>query len=102
LAGEALSGEDVVLVDVTAEGKAAGRPLRRTLRIIDQYDHAREISAMARMTGYPAAIIATMLATGEITSPGAHPQELVVPANRFRTELARRDIRIQESEDPLS
>ena len=34
-------------------------------------------SAMMRMTGYPAAIIAWMLASGEIETPGARCQELV-------------------------
>jgi len=50
---------------------------------------------MMRMTGYPAAIIAWMLASGEIKAPGARCQELVVPGDRMIEELRRRDVAIE-------
>jgi lysine 6-dehydrogenase len=92
-----LPGEDVVLVLVEAEGwDAAGKAVRRTVRIIDRHDRQHGISAMMRMTGYPAAIIAWMLASGAIDAPGARCQELVVPGDRMVAELRRRGVAIEE------
>jgi len=93
--------EDATLVLIEAMGTAEGRLCRRALRIVDTFDHVHGISSMMRTTGFPAAIIATMLAGGEITGPGARPQELVVPARRFIAELDRRGITLQREEEPL-
>ena len=93
--------EDLILVLVEAEGERAGRRWRRTCRILDRHDTAHGISAMMRMTGYPAAIIAWMLAAGVITERGARPQELVVPAERLLAELGRRGVQPAFSEAPL-
>ncbi len=51
---------------------------------------------MMRMTGYPAAIIATMLATGEVKSSGAQCQESIVPGERMIAELRRRGVESEE------
>lgn len=94
-----LSGEDVVLVLVEAEGwNDRDEALRKTIRIIDHHDTNLDISAMMRMTGYPAAIIAQMLASKEIDAPGAQCQELVVPGDRMIQELRRRGVTIDEFE----
>ncbi len=91
-----LPGQDVVLLLAEAEGWTAdGRAVRKTVRIIDHHDRVNDISAMMRMTGYPAAIIAWMLASGEIDSPGARCQELVVPGDRMIEELRRRGVAIE-------
>jgi len=91
-----LPGPDVVLLLAVAEGFAAdGKAVRRTVRIIDHHDTRNDISAMMRMTGYPAAIIAWMLASGEIKAPGARCQELVVPGDRMIEELARRRVAVE-------
>jgi len=94
-----LPGEDVVLVLVEAEGwNADEEAVRKSIRIVDRHDAANDISAMMRMTGYPAAIIAWMLASGEITATGACCQETVVPGNRMVAELRRRGVEIEEWE----
>lgn len=121
-------GDDVVLLLAQAEGfvevttqddpaskrrrlggsKDAGRddgapPTARrfSIRIVDHRDRQTGLSAMARMTGYPAAIIARMLATGEIKAPGAVPQETIVSAEGMLVELERRQVRIERWEgDP--
>jgi lysine 6-dehydrogenase len=93
-----LPGPDVVLVLVEAEGwDASDQAVRHTIRIIDHHDGQNDISAMMRMTGYPAAIIAQMLAAGEISEPGAHCQELVVPGDRMIEQLRRRGVMIEET-----
>ena len=94
-------GEDVVLVLCWAEGMRDGQAVRHSVRIIDRHDPVTELSAMMRMTGFPAAIIASMLAAGEINAPGAQRQELVVPGDRMLAELRRRGIEVEEwTSDP--
>ncbi|MFH2051729.1 MAG: saccharopine dehydrogenase C-terminal domain-containing protein [bacterium] len=97
-----LPGPDVVLLLAEAEGwDEDGRPVRRSIRIIDHADQENGISAMMRMTGYPAAIIARMLAAGDVTRRGTLNQELVVPADAMIAELRRRQVDVQEfSGDP--
>ena len=91
-----LPGEDVVLVLCEAEGyDAAGRAVRKSVRIVDRHDTANDISAMMRMTGYPAAIIARMLAAGVIAERGTLCQETVVPGERMIAELERRGVAVE-------
>ena len=93
-----LPGPDVVLLLAEAEGwDENGQAVRHTIRIIDHHDSAHDISAMMRMTGYPAAIIARMLAAGTITETGAHCQELVIPGQIMLDELARRGVQIEQT-----
>jgi lysine 6-dehydrogenase len=91
---------DVVLLLIEAEGTTRRQPSRRTLRIIDTYDQTNGLSAMARMTGFPAAIIARLLAAGAIAETGAKPQETVVPTEIMIRELAARGVTIEEREEP--
>lgn len=92
-----LPGPDVILLLAEAEGWTAdGQAVRRTIRIIDHFDSANDISAMMRMTGYPTAIIAHMLASGDIQAPGAQRQELIVPGDRMLEELAKRGVPIED------
>ena len=85
-------GADVVLLLVEADGEVDGRRVRRSLRMVDHADPETGLSAMMRMTGFPAAIVARMLANGTIAEPGARPQELVVPAAGMLDALAHRGI----------
>jgi len=105
-------GDDVVLLLAEAEGyarapgAAADQPpqaRRLSIRIIDRNDPDTGLSAMTRMTGFPAAIIARMLASGEVKAPGAVPQETIIPADRLLAELARRNVQIERwQSDPAS
>ncbi len=94
-------GDDVVLVLIEADGTVApvngepARSVRRSMRIIDVNDRRHAMSAMMRMTGYPTAIIAHMLARGDVKAPGAHCQELIVPAEPLLAELSRRGVKIE-------
>jgi len=92
-----LPGEDVVLVLCAAEGyDETDTAVRRSIRIIDKHDGVHDISAMMRMTGYPAAIIAAMLASGEVVAPGACCQETIIPGARMIAQLQRRGVAIEE------
>jgi lysine 6-dehydrogenase len=89
--------DDVVLVRITAEGILGDKRVRIIEQIIDYPDKERGLSAMARTTGYPAAIITAMLGRGEIEGVGARPQETCIPVDRFRAALAERGIDIQRT-----
>jgi lysine 6-dehydrogenase len=84
---------DVVLVRVEFRGD--GKRLRYD--IIDRQDEATGLSAMMRTTAFPAAIVALMMARGQIAQKGALPQERCVPPARFMEELAKRNIVVSES-----
>ncbi|HPF71534.1 MAG TPA: saccharopine dehydrogenase C-terminal domain-containing protein, partial [Candidatus Krumholzibacteria bacterium] len=93
-----LPGEDVVLVQCTAEGWIGERAVRRRVRIIDRHDRATGLSAMMRMTGFPAAIIAHLLAAGAIAERGALRQEQVVPGRAMIDALVARGVAVEETE----
>lgn len=92
---------DVVLVRITAIGEKGGRRVRIVEQMIERPDDGRGLSAMARTTGYPAAIITGMLGRGEVAGAGAQPQELCIPVDRFRASLAERGIKIERTETAL-
>ncbi len=64
--------------------------------IVDKLDPATGMSAMMRTTAFPASIIAQMMASGDVISRGATPQEKAIDPTKFVAELTRRDINIQE------
>jgi lysine 6-dehydrogenase len=84
---------------VTSDAARASRPQTVRLRydIIDRHDERTGLSAMMRTTAFPASVIAQMMARGQVKEKGAIPQERCVPAQQFVDELARRDIKIEES-----
>ena len=84
---------DYVLVRV--EFKGDGKTLRYD--IIDAFDPATGLSSMMRTTAFPAAIVALMMARGDIAKKGALPQERCVPPDLFMTELAKRKIEVKQT-----
>lgn len=93
--------DDVVLVRITAEGELDGKRVRLVEQMIEHPDKQRGLTAMARTTGYPAAIITGMLGRGEIEGSGAQPQEACIPVGLFREALAERGIRIERKLEEL-
>lgn len=87
---------DSVLIRIIAQGTKNNVPLIVRTQIIDRFDKENGITAMMRMTGYPTAIIAAMIAKGEITERGVVPGERCVPIDPFRTELKQRDVHLEE------
>ncbi len=92
-----LPGTDVVLLLASAVGwDRDGRGVTRRIRIIDHEDTEHGITAMMRMTGFPAAIIARMLAAGVITARGTCRQEEVVPAPEMIAALSDRGVPVED------
>ena len=98
---EAGEGDACVMFN-TVRGFKGGKPTRVEHFL---WDDARDgISAMARVTGFPVAIAARLLARGTIRQGGILPPEDCITGELYRDflrELARREIRILEvvSED---
>jgi len=84
--------KDSVLVQVELVGQIAGKLRSLKYRLIDYHDDSTGLSAMMRMTAFPAIIISQMQADGRITARGTVPQELAVPPEPFFEELAKRKI----------
>jgi lysine 6-dehydrogenase len=88
LAGD---GPDLLVLRAEASGRHQGRARRRRIEILDLQDEATGLTAMQRMTGFPAAMVAQALARGE-AEPGAKPLELALPAAPLVDGLAARGI----------
>jgi lysine 6-dehydrogenase len=83
---------DAVLVRVTVSGIKKKHPIEVVWECIDYADQANSLSAMMRMTAFPASIIAQMIARGDIQTRGVLRPETCVPVKLFLTELASRGI----------
>lgn len=90
---------DVCVMYNTVEGLKDGKRTRIEYYLWDEADKKNKISSMMRVTGYPVAITARMLAKGLIKEKG-----IVAPEDafygkvykEFMAELEKRDIRILE------
>jgi lysine 6-dehydrogenase len=90
--------KDLVFIRVIVRGEKDGQARETVCQMFDAFDEAAGLTAMMRTTGFPASIVAQMLARGEI-GPGARPVELAVPARPFLREAEQRGFRFtwQES-----
>lgn len=85
---------DVMVIHIRANGEKDGKSASLTLTMADRCDDATGFAAMERTTGFHAAIVAQMMARGEIAT-GAVPLEKAVNAKRMVEELAKRDMRVE-------
>ena len=83
---------DLVLVRVIIEGTKSGKSTTLTYEIIDRQATGTSLTAMMRCTAFPAAIIAHMAASGQITARGVKPQEIAVKPSLFFAQLHKRGI----------
>lgn len=89
---------DVVLLRVTVTGMRDRKPLQLVWECIDYADQAQSLSAMMRMTAFPASAIAQMIARGDIGERGVLRQEHGIPVKLFLAELASRGINLSLTE----
>lgn len=94
-------GRDVCIVRAHAKGKKNGQPTEAVVEVIDYYDEATGFTAMQRMTGWHASIVAAMMAKQD-TPTGAIPLELAVPGRAFVREAKRRGFKITERSRPAA
>ena len=87
--------KDVVIIRIKAVGKKDGRDAEAMVGVIDYLDEETGFTAMERCTGWSAAIVAEMMARGQIP-PGAGGVETQVPARPFVEQLRHRGIDVTE------
>ena len=88
---------DVVLLRVTANGSMDGQAVEVCYQIIDHFDEKTGLSAMMRTTGFPAAQVVFMLASGGIKECGTLTQETHVPHEEFVAGLRRFGIGVERT-----
>mgnify|MGYP001429685660 CR=1 FL=1 len=90
---------DVALVRVTARGQRGGEHVTRIYQLIEYPAHG--LTAMMRMTAFPATIVQMMLARGQIVKKGALPQERCVDPGAFMALLGEkpRELKLEVREE---
>ena len=74
---------DLTVMRVEAGGVVGGAHKTWTWDLYDEADSATGYHSMARVTGFPCAIVARMLASGELARPGVQPPERLAGDDRF-------------------
>ena len=85
---------DLVLVRVTVEGKRGSDSSKIIYEVIDRQQSKESLTAMMRMTAFPAAIVAWMAASGQVNTRGAKPPELAIDPAAFIPHLKKRGINL--------
>jgi lysine 6-dehydrogenase len=87
---------DVCVMRARGTGERDGKDVSLVIELIDRYDEATGFTAMERLTGWHAAIMAQFIARREIPA-GAWSLEKAIPATRFLAEVRRRDFHMTEA-----
>jgi saccharopine dehydrogenase-like NADP-dependent oxidoreductase len=95
------SEKDIVAMQNVFEGITAGTKKRLTTNLLIERDLESGLFAMNKGVGYPASIVAQMLASGEITAKGLLTPTVDIPAEKFIAELSQRGISIEIIEQDL-
>ncbi|MBL7079204.1 saccharopine dehydrogenase NADP-binding domain-containing protein [Candidatus Bathyarchaeota archaeon] len=69
---EAEGDRDITVLLVRVEGKKGDSEIAVNYEMVDYYDEEKGVTSMAKTTGYTAALIARMLARGDIKEKGIH------------------------------
>lgn len=89
--------KDLCVMRNVFSGLEGGRRKTVTSDLIIERDLASGLFGMSLGVGYPASIVAQMLARGDISKPGLLNPLLDVPDGPFFDELARRGIKVAET-----
>ncbi len=96
---------DLTVMRILADGDKGGSPHGVRYEVFDAYDPETQRTSMARTTGFPAAIVARMIAAGRIDRPGVHPPEALVDDREviedLLAELAERGVIYERYEESL-
>lgn len=66
---------DLTVMRVKTSGRRGGDRVQTDFELVDRYDEENKVSSMGRTTGFTAAVVARMLARGEIEGTGVLPPE---------------------------
>ncbi len=95
---------DVCVMYNTVEGIKDGKPTRVSYHLWDEADTVHGVSAMGRVTSYSAAIGAVMVGKKMVKETGiVAPEDCFYGENyrHFMSELAKRNIRIEETVEEI-
>jgi saccharopine dehydrogenase-like NADP-dependent oxidoreductase len=93
--------KDLVAMFNIFEGLVKGKKLRLTSRLLIERDLDTGLMAMSKGVGFPASIVAQMIAGGEIKESGILSPALHIPYQPFMDRLSRRGILIEENQEVL-
>jgi lysine 6-dehydrogenase len=91
---------DITLFRVEAMGKKGGSPQRLQVEMVDHCDETLGFTSMARTTAFTAAIVARMIARGEIKAKGLLTPEQVITGplfDKLLAELAAANVRFAQT-----
>ena len=91
---------DVAVMRIKSRGEKGGSRAEAVVELIDYYDEKTGFTAMQRLTGWHASIVAILAAQGRI-GRGAIPVELAVPGSVMVEEVRRRGFNLEEHVRPL-
>ena len=94
--------KDLVAMLNIFEGVVEGKKLSLTSRLLIERDLDTGLMAMSKGVGFPASIVAQMIAGGEITEKGVLAPAVHVPYQPFMDRLAERGIIIEEEQEVLA
>ena len=89
---------DITLFRVEAVGEKKGGPRRYKVEMVDRYDEALGFTSMARTTAFTGAIVARMIARGDLKAKGFRTPEQVVTGpllKRLLKDLAAFNVRFK-------
>jgi lysine 6-dehydrogenase len=95
---------DITLFRVEAIGEKEGVLRRYKVEMVDRYDDLLGFTSMARTTAFTGAIVARMIARGEIKAKGLFTPEQVITGpllDRLLTELAAVNVRFEETTETV-
>lgn len=94
-----IPGPDLLFLRAELAGTHAGRAVTARIDILDRYDPVTGLTAMQRMTGFPAAMVLEALTDGR-ARPGATPLEAALPPGPLVDGLPERGIQLERSGFP--
>jgi lysine 6-dehydrogenase len=86
---------DIVVMRVRVSGTADGRKRTHVFDLVDRFDASTGATAMARTTGYTAAVVARMIRAGKLPGSGVRfPEQLFggLLGEELLSELSRRGV----------
>ncbi len=87
---------DVCIIRIKCVGVKDGKPAEAVVELVDRFAPSTGFTAMQRLTGWHASIVAILAAKGKL-EPGAVPIELAVPGNVIVNEVRKRGFVIDEN-----
>ena len=87
--------DDVVLLRVLVKGVRKGRPKTICYELVDYADRRTGLTAMMRTTGFSAAVVALLLARGQVPVQGVFTGENGVPPDKFIAEFLKRGMALR-------